>query len=74
MADEGDGRLHWFGRVAAHAALHELLDGVSADVELATGSGRAGGRIGEPDRWGRYRVTGVGNPPFACPTLPGDER
>jgi hypothetical protein len=56
-----DGRLHWFGRVR--------LDGgptgiTGRTVELCTESGRAEARIGDVDPWGRFRVTGVGNPPF----------
>ncbi|MGH3588996.1 MAG: DUF4873 domain-containing protein [Pseudonocardia sp.] len=34
---------------------------------LSTDGGRAEARIGEADPWGRYRVTGVGPPPFALP-------
>ena len=67
-----DGRLHWFGRVTVDDAAPD--HGASPDppavlstaghVELSTGSGRAEARIGDVDPWGRYRVTGVGAPPY----------
>jgi hypothetical protein len=69
-----DGRMHWFGRVTvdagmepggeAAAALAAALSAPSARVELSTGTGRAQARIGDVDPWGRFRVTGVGPPPF----------
>ena len=34
---------------------------------------RADARIGELDLWGRYRVTGVGTPPYAPAEPPLDE-
>jgi hypothetical protein len=68
-----DGRIHWSGRIDAAPALHELLDGASSDVELVTASGRAQGKVGEPDPWGRYRVSGVGRPPFEMAPVPLDD-
>jgi hypothetical protein len=63
-----DGRLRWFGRVifgdAPTAEQEATLSAPSADVALRTASGSARARIGEVDPWGRYRVTGVGRPPF----------
>lgn len=56
-----DGRLHWFGRVRIEGPAGDLPSG---PVELRTESGRAQARIGDVDPWGRYRVTGVGTPPF----------
>jgi hypothetical protein len=53
-----DGRLHWFGRVRAESGLP------GGPVELRTDAGRAHGRLGEVDPWGRYRITGVGVPPY----------
>ncbi len=67
-----DGRIHWSGRIEADAALDELLGGSSSDMELVTAGGRAEGKIGEPDPWGRYRVTGVGPPPFEMDPPPED--
>ena len=67
-----DGRLHWFGRVTVddagpdHAAVPDpaaVLAGAGR-VELSTESGRAEGRIGDVDPWGRYRITGLGAPPY----------
>jgi hypothetical protein len=57
-----DGRLHWFGRVRIEGAAPEDL--TSGPVELRTEGGRAPARIDDIDPWGRYRVTGVGAPPF----------
>jgi hypothetical protein len=57
-----DGRLHWFGRVRIEGTAPEDL--TSGPVELRTEGGRAQARIGDVDPWGRYRVTGVGAPPF----------
>ena len=57
-----DGRLHWFGRMT----LGEPMPGSgSGPVELSTAGGRAEAKVGDVDVWGRYRVTGVGRPPFA---------
>jgi hypothetical protein len=67
-----DGRVHWFGRVAANAALAELL-GAGADVRLRTGQRQAPARLGDVDPWGRYRVSGTGVPPFDLPAPPDDE-
>lgn len=57
-----DGRMHWFGRVRLDTG-RDL--GSARQVELSTPSGRASATIGDLDPWGRYRVTGVGTPPFA---------
>ena len=56
-----DGRLHWFGRVRIEDGKPEIPNGT---VELRTETGSAEARIGDVDPWGRYRLTGVGNPPF----------
>jgi hypothetical protein len=56
-----DGRLHWFGRVRPVDGAAPLPAG---RVELRTDAAHAHGRLGEIDPWGRYRVTGVGAPPF----------
>jgi hypothetical protein len=56
-----DGRLHWFGRIRIEGPAEALPSG---PVELRTEGGRAQARIGDVDPWGRYRVTGVGTPPF----------
>ena len=64
-----DGRLHWFGRAVLDAAagpeLHRALTTATSRIELRVGDKRpAATRIGDVDPWGRYRVTGVGTPPF----------
>jgi Domain of unknown function (DUF4873) len=56
-----DGRLHWFGRIRVGDGQPEITGGTA---ELRTETGRAQARIGDVDPWGRYRVTGVGIPPF----------
>jgi hypothetical protein len=56
-----DGRLHWFGRIRVEDGHPESPSG---PVEGRTETGRAEGRIGDVDPWGRYRLTGVGTPAF----------
>jgi hypothetical protein len=64
-----DGKLHWFGRMALPGdpidpALTAALTSRTSRIELSTATGRSVARVGELDLWGRYRVTGVGPPPF----------
>lgn len=61
-----DGRLHWFGRLRfdPEVPVPPGFGAASADVAVTTPGGRAVARIGERDPWGRYRVTGVGAPPY----------
>lgn len=61
-----DGRLHWFGRLRLDpdVPIPPEFGTSRTDVEVATPGGRAAGRLGERDPWGRYRVTGVGTPPY----------
>ncbi|SDG00365.1 DUF4873 domain-containing protein [Pseudonocardia oroxyli] len=63
-----DGKVHWYGRVtrdpASGAALAGVLGGRNADVVVSTATGSARGRIGDVDLWGRYRLSGVGSPPY----------
>jgi Domain of unknown function (DUF4873) len=65
-----DGRIHWSGRIEADPALHETLCGAGTDVRLTTPGGQADAHVGEPDPWGRYRVSGIGRPPFPLPATP----
>lgn len=58
-----DGRFHWYGRIAAHAAL-SARHRAGTDVVLKTPYGAAAGRIADLDPWGRFRITGLGAPPF----------
>ncbi len=72
-----DGRLHWFGRMSladgtAEPALLAALTG-GGELELSTGGGRSAARIGDQDPWGRYRVTGVGRPPYTLDDPPLDD-
>ncbi|WP_300010036.1 DUF4873 domain-containing protein [Pseudonocardia sp.] len=73
-----DGRLHWFGRLtldpAVDAGVLAALSSSTSRLELCTDGGRAPARLGDIDPWGRYRVTGVGPPPYPLdePDLDGD--
>jgi hypothetical protein len=58
-----DGRFHWFGRVSSSEALDTRYR-AGATVALRTPHGIAAGRIADVDPWGRFRITGLGAPPF----------
>lgn len=58
-----DGRFHWYGRVAADDAVAERHRSGAA-VTLATPFGSAPARLSDLDPWGRFRVSGLGEPPF----------
>jgi hypothetical protein len=58
-----DGRYHWYGRVAQHQDVDDLVES-GASVVLQTPHGTAPGRLSDRDPWGRYRVSGTGRPPF----------
>ena len=67
-----DGRYHWYGRIGASQALAAALPGGRGAATLRTPHGEAGGQLGDPDTWGRYRIDGVRTPPFPVSTgLPG---
>jgi hypothetical protein len=72
-----DGRLHWFGRVVlddgAGPELYTALTASTSRIGLSTGAATAEARIGDVDPWGRYRVTGVGVPPFPIEPPPEDD-
>ena len=55
-----DGRFHWYGRVSG--CLDDLRNGQI--VTVGTAHGRAEGRLTDVDPWGRYRISGLGRPPF----------
>ena len=63
-----DGRYHWYGRVSAGETVDALVE-TRADVSLRTPHGEATTRLSDRDTWGRYRVTGVGRPPFEIDEL-----
>lgn len=58
-----DGRFHWYGRIVANPRLDERHH-AGDTVVLTTPSGAAAGRISDVDPWGRFRIAGVGRPPF----------
>lgn len=68
-----DGRLHWSGRVRAHRRLGELLGSRGGEAELRTPGHAATATLSEPDPWDRFRITGVGAPPFALDGPPPPE-
>lgn len=64
-----DGYFHWYGRLAAHEALAELVGSRKRQVTLRTPEGSADGQLSDPDPWSRYRIAGTSTPPFAVPAL-----
>ncbi|KNX37654.1 DUF4873 domain-containing protein [Luteipulveratus halotolerans] len=58
-----DGRFHWYGRLASDSVVSERFSS-GTTVTLSTPHGSAAGRLSDVDPWGRFRVTGVGRPPF----------
>ncbi|HSV37593.1 MAG TPA: DUF4873 domain-containing protein [Nocardioidaceae bacterium] len=58
-----DGRYHWYGRLAPSPELDAIVSGTAAG-EVRTPYGAAEAKLGEIDPWGRFRVAGVGRPPF----------
>lgn len=60
-----DGLYHWYGRVAAHAALDAALGGAKRPARVTTPVGTADGELSDADPWGRYRLAGTSTPPFA---------
>ncbi len=61
--DPNDGRFHWYGRIAPDetlAATHRS----GTTLALRTPYGMAAGKIADVDPWGRFRITGLGTPPF----------
>lgn len=59
-----DGRYHWYGRLARHEGLRAAMTTGRTDGVLSTGEGSAPCEVADPDPWWRYRVAGVGSPPF----------
>jgi len=54
-----DGRFHWQGRVRTPLDVKS-----GAQVEIATAHGTAAAVLSDLDPWGRFRIIGVGRPPF----------
>lgn len=69
-----DGRLHWYGRLRLPAEpeppLAAALAAPGARITLTAGGPPAVAAVGDRDPWGRYRVTGVGTPPYRCDPSP----
>ena len=61
-----DGRYHWHGRIARDERV-DALGRAGATVELRIPAGAATGRLSDVDPWGRYRIAGVGRPPYPLP-------
>ena len=65
-----DGKYHWYGRVARHAAVDAAktagVTGVGISID---GRESAEGRLAEHDAWGNLRITGLGAPPFERPEV-----
>lgn len=59
-----DGRYHWYGRLARHTELQAAMTAGRASAVLSTPEGTARCEVTDPDPWWRYRVAGVGSPPF----------
>ncbi|MFI5074059.1 MAG: DUF4873 domain-containing protein [Actinomycetales bacterium] len=71
-----DGRYRWHGRLAAPADTPDALDvlaGARHQAVLVTPDGMSRCDIYEQDLWGRFKVSGVGRPPFAVDTTLPDE-
>ncbi|MDR7302879.1 DUF4873 domain-containing protein [Haloactinomyces albus] len=69
-----DGRFHWYGRVAANPEVDELTGGRKTEVVLRTPDGQAVATLADPDPWNRYRISGLGYPPYAPATDLGELR
>lgn len=63
-----DGRFHWYGRLAANDAISTFATGRKPRVILHTPQGDAVGTLSDPDPWDRFRIDGVGRPPFHIET------
>ena len=59
-----DGRFHWYGRLRPNDEITDMAASRKVPVVLRTPVGEAVGSLSEPDPWGRYRVLGIGRPPF----------
>jgi hypothetical protein len=59
-----DGRYHWYGRLDRHDGLTACLSAGRAEGVLTTPHGSARCNVADADPWRRFRVTGLGSPPF----------
>lgn len=58
-----DGRFHWQGRVAADEALVGAVRS-GGTVTIRIGDHRAEAKLNDVDPWGRFRIAGLGRPPY----------
>ena len=68
-----DGRLRWSGRVRTNHRLTELLGTRGGTAEVRTPGHAATGTLSDPDPWDRFRLAGVGAPPFPLDGPPPPE-
>jgi len=64
------GDYRWYGRLGADPAVAELAASRARDLTLTTPYGSVTTTLTDADPWGRYRVGGVGVPPFPVSTAP----
>lgn len=58
----------WYGRIQKNDQLDEALGGNRTVAVFTTSEGRAECVIGDPDFWGRYRISGKSRPPYHVPS------
>lgn len=64
-----DGKYRWIGRIAANDRLSAIVGDVRRiRVVVATPHSAREAYLGDPDFWGRFRITGKSTPPFAVDT------
>ncbi|MFE5022165.1 DUF4873 domain-containing protein [Streptomyces sp. NPDC056656] len=60
-----DGRYHWYGRIADNPPVTAAVaDRGKTPCTFATPHAEVEGTLSDPDLWNRYRISGVGTPPF----------
>ncbi|MGN6252839.1 MAG: DUF4873 domain-containing protein [Marmoricola sp.] len=58
-----DGRFHWYGRIQPCPELDAVATPGGTGT-VRTPRGEAAGRLSDIDPWGRFRIAGLGRPPF----------
>lgn len=66
-----DGRFHWQGRVAADAELTRRATS-GGTVHVRIGEHRTEAKLNDVDPWGRFRIAGLGRPPYDVEELADD--
>lgn len=64
------GSYRWYGRLDADPAVTELAASRARNLTLTTPYGSVTSTLTDVDPWGRYRVGGVGAPPFPVSRTP----